>query len=590
MKRKSLQFKMMVSGILCIVIPLALVGGFAIQKAGSALEDVSRSRLTEMAKGLSDMANLVLIEEKKIVTQIAQLKSVVAAVQMYNQGNEDSGTMVEATAQLTALKNKSGSDYESFLVTGLDGKVIADGISGKGNGINLSDRDYIKAALAGKATVGSVVRSRNSGNVILTCGAPITNDANMVIGAVGSVINISFLSEKVIQAKLGETGYSYAVDKNGTFIAHPKADLILSQKAIDQEGMADYTKKMISGQSGAEEYVYKGIKNIVGFSPVPSAGWSICVTQNHDEFMAPIDDLLKIIILAGLAFLTVAILGVAIFSRSISLSIGRVAEELNEASDQVAAASSQVSSSSQNLAEGSSEHASSLEETSSSLEEMSSMTKQNANYAVQAKDLMNKAQQVVQSVDNHMKNMVKAIADVAASSEETGKIIKTIDEIAFQTNLLALNAAVEAARAGEAGAGFAVVADEVRNLALRAAEAAKNTSSLIENTIVTVKNSSTLTEKTMDAFKENAEITVKVNQLVEEIAAASQEQAQGIEQIGKAVTEMDKVVQNTAANAEESASVSEELNSQAFQMKSSMDNLVTIISGSRSRQVAGYLE
>jgi seryl-tRNA synthetase len=138
---------------------------------------------------------------------------------------------------------------------------------------------------------------------------------------------------------------------------------------------------------------------------------------------------------------------------------------------------------------------------------------------------------------------------------------------------------VEAARAGEAGAGFAVVADEVRNLAMRAAEAAKNTSNLIENTIVTVKNSRDLTAQTQEGFKENMEIAGKIGQLIDEIAAASQEQAQGIGQIGKAVAEMDKVVQQTAANAEESASASEEMNAQAMQMKNYVTTLVHIIDG-----------
>ena len=156
------------------------------------------------------------------------------------------------------------------------------------------------------------------------------------------------------------------------------------------------------------------------------------------------------------------------------------------------------------------------------------MTSQNADNARQAKTMMGEAQQIVESVNQHMGQMAGAIGEITKSSEETGKIIKTIDEIAFQTNLLALNAAVEAARAGEAGAGFAVVADEVRNLAMRASEAAKNTSALIENTIKAVKKGNELTLATQEAFKRNVGISGKIGKLIDEIAAASQEQAQGV--------------------------------------------------------------
>ena len=179
--------------------------------------------------------------------------------------------------------------------------------------------------------------------------------------------------------------------------------------------------------------------------------------------------------------------------------------------------------------------------------------------------------------------MADAILEITKSSEETGKIIKTIDEIAFQTNLLALNAAVEAARAGEAGAGFAVVADEVRNLAMRAADAAKNTTDLIENTIKAVKRGNELTQTTQEAFKENMAIAQKVGSLVDEISAASNEQSQGIEEINRAVTEMDKVVQQVAANAEESASASEEMNAQAEEMQSFVGELVDMVGGSSSK-------
>ena len=268
--------------------------------------------------------------------------------------------------------------------------------------------------------------------------------------------------------------------------------------------------------------------------------------------------------------------------RSVTRPIFRIIEGLNEGSDQVASASGQVSSSSQALAEGASEQAASIEETSSSLEEISSMTKQNAGNAGQADTLMKEANQVVIRANDSMAELTSSMEEISKASEETSKIIKTIDEIAFQTNLLALNAAVEAARAGEAGAGFAVVADEVRNLAMRAADAARNTANLIEGTVKKVKDGGDLVATTNDAFSKVAQSAVKVGELVAEIAAASKEQAQGIEQVNTAVVEMDKVVQQNAASAEESASASEEMNAQAEQMKGFVGELVTLVGGNNN--------
>jgi methyl-accepting chemotaxis protein len=269
-------------------------------------------------------------------------------------------------------------------------------------------------------------------------------------------------------------------------------------------------------------------------------------------------------------------------ARSISRPINRIIEGLNDGAEQMASGSNQVASASQSLAEGASEQAAGLEETSSSIEEMASMTKNNAENAGQANTLMIDTGKVVEGANQAMGELNKSMNEISLASEETSKIIKTIDEIAFQTNLLALNAAVEAARAGEAGAGFAVVADEVRNLAMRAAEAAKNTANLIEGTVKKVKNGSEIVTRTNEAFVKVVQGAKKVEGLVAEISAASQEQAQGVTQVNKAMAEMDKVTQQNAANAEESAAAAQEMSAQAEQMRAYVQEMNALVKGNRN--------
>jgi methyl-accepting chemotaxis protein len=208
--------------------------------------------------------------------------------------------------------------------------------------------------------------------------------------------------------------------------------------------------------------------------------------------------------------------------------LNRIIKGLQEAAEQVAAASSQVSSFSQDMAQGASEQASGIEETSATLEEISSMTRQNAENASQVNQIMTaESSENFNKIKEQMDKMKTAIASTVESSQETAKIIKTIDEIAFQTNLLALNAAVEAARAGEAGAGFAVVADEVRNLAMRAAEAAKTTSELIENSGAKIEETSQLNARMVEFMDQNSATAERVTVLVGEIAAASRNKPRG---------------------------------------------------------------
>jgi methyl-accepting chemotaxis protein len=245
-------------------------------------------------------------------------------------------------------------------------------------------------------------------------------------------------------------------------------------------------------------------------------------------------------------------------------ALGQVAN----ASDQVAAASEEIASGSQALAEGSSEQASSLQEVSSSLTEVAGMTKQNAANAQEAQGISETARASTNKGMDSMTRLSGAIEKIKASSDATAKIVKTIDEIAFQTNLLALNAAVEAARAGDAGKGFAVVAEEVRNLAMRSAEAARNTAALIEEAVQNAEGGVAINSEVSTNLEEILSQVNKVRDVMAEIAAASGQQSEGITQITVAIDQMNQVTQQVAANAEESAGAAQELSGQSEELRS----------------------
>jgi methyl-accepting chemotaxis protein len=255
-------------------------------------------------------------------------------------------------------------------------------------------------------------------------------------------------------------------------------------------------------------------------------------------------------------------------------AINTAVQNLDEALSQVASvaeevssASYQISSGSQILSQGASEQANFLEETSASLQEMAAMSNANASNAKEARILSENARHSTDRGMENMKRLSQAMTQIKSSSDATAKIVKTIDEIAFQTNLLALNAAVEAARAGDAGKGFAVVADEVRNLAMRSAEAAKNTSDLIEQSVKRSEGGVTLNEEVLKNLVEINDQVKKVSDVMAEIAASSNQQNSGVEQVNASVERMNQVTQQTAASAEEAASSSEELANQAEKMQ-----------------------
>ncbi len=405
------------------------------------------------------------------------------------------------------------------------------------------------------------------------------------------------VSAKLAEYSYGKTGYPTIINDTGIIISHPKYDLKdnINITLPKFGALADIVKsELLNGKTGIKHYSFEGAEKIFAYGPltVGNTLYSVAATTPVSEFLASIvklealtsqklRSLYRIMVIGAIIFSISGILAGLGFSSNIAGKLLTIVNILKSGVEQLYSASEQISATSQSLAEGASDQAASVEETSSSLVQLNAMTKQNSKNAETAETIMSDTVTKMTLAEHDMSHLISSMEEITTSSEETSKVVKTIDEIAFQTNLLALNAAVEAARAGEAGAGFAVVADEVRNLAMRAANAAKNTSSIIAETVSKIGEGSTLVERTNVSFLEMKENAQKVNYLISEIAAASKEQADGINLVSTAANRMDTTTQQNAANAEESASSSEELNAQAKIIHSIVEELVIIVNGAK---------
>lgn len=416
---------------------------------------------------------------------------------------------------------------------------------------------------------------------------PLLDKGNKVIGMLYVGVpqdSNTALRTAITAAKVGATGYVYVLDSKGNYVISKdgKRDGECIWETKDANGtlfIQEICQKALTlkpGQMAEQRYPWKNqgdtvarekIVRVVYFQPWD---WVIGVGSYADEFFQA-KELVTAVgkrgnLLLGAVLLAAFLVAMGtwyLVARGIASKINRTVAEMSQGAEQVAAAAGQVSSASQSLAEGATEQAAGLEEASSSLEEMASMTKRNADNAQQANTLSSEARASANTGVESVSRMNNAIQQIQKSSDETAKIIKVIDEIAFQTNLLALNAAVEAARAGEA---------------------AKNTANLIQQSVKNAKNGVDIADevtKVLDGIVGNVG---KATDLVSEIAAACQEQAQGIDQVNTAVAQMDKVTQQNAANAEESASASEELTAQAGSMNDMVDGLAALVGGHNRQQ------
>ncbi len=509
--------------------------------------------------------------------------------------------LVDTTCTVFQRMNKAGDMLRvATNVKKLDGERAIGTYIPRTNAEGAAD-PVISAALKGETYSG---RALVLNAWYITAYEPIYDAARKVVGVLYVGVpqeSTTSLREALMATVVGQTGYIYVLSGDGHYVLSKGGtrDGENISEAKDADGnlfIKEICGKALKlGPEDFDEQIYPWQNpgdpepklKVVRFKYYEPWDWVIAAGMFRDEFMEATRQVSEVsnrgtmIILAiGVGSIIGAALLWFVVARGITGKLTKVQSQLGEASGQVVSASAQVAQSSTSMAEGASEQASSLEETSASLEEMTSMTRQNADNAKQANTMSDDANEAAQKGREAMTRMAEGIKKIKNSSDETAKIVKTIDEIAFQTNLLALNAAVEAARAGDAGKVFAVVAEEVRNLAQRSAEAAKNTADLIEESQQNADNGVTVSEEVAAILDRIADGIGKVSQLVSEVASASNEQTQGIDQINTAVAQMDQVTQSNAANSEEAASASEELSAQAAELNEMVRILAGIIGGS----------
>jgi len=570
----DLRNKFLLPTLVSLVVGLGISSFMSYNSAKTEVNSQINSKMKRISSMTADHLDSWVSNLQSTVNSWGKYTALSAAI------NKDSS--FERANTLVSDLTDNESALESVLLINSSGLVIGSNNQGDIGNINVGDRPYFTSTMSGGATISDVLKSRSTGNPVFVVTTKI-NSENGNTGILAAVVNLNYFAKHYIDpVKIGKEGYVYLLNKKGDVLAHPNREYILDLNVLD----FDFGKALLSGNNGIVDYQWQGQQKKAAYQRIDDVDWIVASSATMDELLAPVHKLGRTSLI--LAILTIVLIAGIIFvvAQSVTKPIQKIIQELNRGSEEVAAASNQVSASSQELAEGASEQAASMEETSSSLEEMSSMTHQNSENTLEVdKILREQVGPNFQMIGERIDQTKTALNQAVDASQETAKIIKTIDEIAFQTNLLALNAAVEAARAGEAGQGFAVVADEVRNLAQRAAQAASETSDLIENSNSLIRESTQYNAQLIEAMSENEVLSKKITELIGEVSAASEEQNEGIEQINIAVTQIDQVTQSIASNAEESAAASEEMNAQAITLSDAVERLQTLISGKNDQQL-----
>ena len=560
-KKASLRNRFLIPSILMFTISLGLTTTICYWKSKTALQDSIALQVSRLAEATTQAID-VSIENLKLNFSYWSKEATLAIVVQ-----DIIGAAVIDSAQELLIRMQNDYPYlEQIKVANLKGQIIAGSTVNK----NISQQQYFQKALTGEFFLSKVKKNAQKRPVFYIATPLKINDD--IVGVLCGIISVDFFNKQFIKSvKFGASGYTYMLDQDGIIITHPD-DSTLMQTGRD----FDFGRKIMNKKEGIIMYTWKGINKTAGFKKSHQMGWTVIVSVKNSEAFASVQEVFRINIIVAAGVLILMTITILLIVRSALRPIQRVIDGLDQTGLQVETAAEQIFSDSQRLLEGSAEQTDSSMQTSTALEQMAAMIHSNLKDTVKTDQLMHDIRTLLIKTNAFMDELTKSMQEIASVGQETFKIIKNIDEIAFQTNLLALNAAVEAARAGEAGVGFAVVADEVRNLALRSAKAARNTSAMLEGIVAKIMDGHKITSETREAFVDVAAQSQEIESLISRIAASSDDQQQGIHKMKRAVIAMEKITSQNADNSQETSSSSENILTQSQKMKDFVHELINL--------------
>ncbi len=623
MNKNSISFRLTVGGFFATFLPLLVVAFFSYNKSTTAFNELSVRALQEEVKDISFFIEEMILEEKKIAKIIAFNDDLIHLIANYR---DDSSDILKAH-----YSNKAYTEFKTTL-QGLDDQYLGiflfdsqgnifGGITSSGSeykGYNFSHEEFFKEAKAtGKVAVGEILKSKTNGEQIVILCAPVKKEGEF-IGGVGLSLKAEVFTNIIRYKKIGRTGYAYMINEDGLVLAHPKQNLEQEANFTSIPEMAGLVKNMLAGKTGRGEYIFEGTRKIAAYSPVPSKGWSIALTQNEDEYLSSVRSVRNFTMLITVISLIVVSCFIVYVSRSIVTPVkeaiaglqdiaegeGDLTMRLNvKGKDEIAELSSWFNvfmKKLQNIIAQLSQNTQQVENNSNKLngvsDELMQLTKDSAQknntVATASREMSSNLNSVAAAMEQSATNvnmvaaaseeMSATISEIAKNAEKAhtvssgavkqadvasekmtelgeaaqkiGKVTETINEISEQTNLLALNATIEAARAGEAGKGFAVVANEIKELARQTAEATHDIKTLIDDVQGTTRLAG-------NEIEEISRIIRGVNEIVSTIATSVEEQSATTNEINMNVSQASLGLQEVNENVSQSSTVSSEITS-----------------------------